>query len=117
MFSLFLVISSISILDKITNVRLLNISFSILLLIIVSTNKSIAEYKLELQDVNNIRVLLFDEIFIKSRNIQLIKDLQENLNSRINVFQLSIEENLVLFIYMHEWDSVLNIIPKMDTFS
>jgi len=70
----------------------------------------------KIDQINISRVLLHDEVFSGNKNLGLITAYQNYLNSftDANYKGLSIEENFLLYIYTQKWDSVLNIIPKMN---
>lgn len=78
-----------------------------------------SQYPLSYQSDTNerLRSMLFDEIRIKHPNKQVIIALQDALNGRmqdsVKRALLSDEENLILYIFLHRWDSVLKIIPHL----
>jgi hypothetical protein len=67
----------------------------------------------KIDTINRYRTLLFDEIRSQNKNIQLVANYQNYLNNIIDN-GLPNEENFLLYIYTQKWDSVLNIISKMD---
>jgi len=70
----------------------------------------------KIDQINRARVLLRDEVFSGNKDIQLIISIQSYLNNHTNANYegLSLEENFLLYIYTQKWDSVLNIISKMN---
>jgi hypothetical protein len=63
------------------------------------------------------RIVLFDEMQTQNPKVKKIALLQSKLNnisdSAVGDVLLSVEENLMLFIYQHEWDSVLSVISYL----
>lgn len=70
----------------------------------------------KIDKINRARDLLYEQIFIvKNKDIQFIKKIQNYLNN-INdssCIGISFYENLLLYVYIRDWDNVLNTISKM----
>jgi hypothetical protein len=99
---------------------------SIFIFCIIVTNNINSQNKLDsifqsqpltkIDQINRTRVLLRNEIFFGNKDFGLITAYQNYLNSLAdaNYNGLSVEENFLLYIYIQEWNSVLNIIPEMN---